>query len=88
MASAKGFRPLFQRYAKSGRRGLTTDLFHEVDSKDEIWEFIKGDLRVFCFMHKNLVILTHGAVKRSQRVDPQEVGTAARAKNLFLPKLS
>lgn len=86
-ASAFGFRSLFQRYADKGRRGVTAELFHEVDSKNDIWEFVKGDLRIFCFTRKNAIILTHGAIKKSQKVDPKEVSAAVRAKNLFLPKL-
>ncbi|RSF02739.1 type II toxin-antitoxin system RelE/ParE family toxin [Achromobacter aegrifaciens] len=87
-ASANGFRLLFQRYATGGRRGLTTDLFHEVDNKESIWEFVKGDLRMFCFMIGNNVILTHGAIKKGQRVNQQEVAAAVRARDLLLPKLS
>lgn len=84
-ATAKGFRALFRRYAEGGRNKLTAELFHEVDSENGIWEFVRGRLRVFCFMDGGrLLILTHGSVKKSQKVAPQEVARAARRKDAYL----
>jgi len=84
-SSAKGFRALFKRYAILGRQGLTTDLFHEVDKNRKICEFIKGRLRVFCFEDDGgIVVLSHGALKRSQKVATKEVNKAIRNKSLYL----
>lgn len=84
-AAAKGFRALFRRYAEAGRRNLNTDLFHEVDNKNGIWEFVRGQLRVFCFMDDGrLLILTHGTVKKTKKVDRQEVARAVRQKDVYL----
>lgn len=83
--SAKGFKALFVRYADNGRQGLTADLFHEVDKTEKIWEFIKGRLRVFCFEDGGgLVVLSHGALKKSQKVASKEVERAIKNKEKYL----
>lgn len=81
--SAKGFKKLFERFADGGRQKLTAELFHEVDNNESIWEFIKGDLRIFCFMEGNTVYLTHGAIKKSRKVDPAEVTRATNIKKII-----
>lgn len=82
---AKGFRALFRRYAEAGRGKLTTELFHEVDNENGIWEFVRGRLRIFCFMDSGrLLILTHGTVKKTKKVDRQEVARAIRCKESYL----
>jgi hypothetical protein len=85
-ASAKGFKALFRRYAEHGRQGLTEEQFHLANREESIWEFRKGALRVFCFMdnEEHLTVLTHGTVKRSQKVKPAEVTAAVAAKNRYL----
>lgn len=85
-ASARGMIKLFERYAEGGRNLLTSDNFHEANKEEGIWEFIKGRLRVFCFMdgEDRLVILSHGAIKKSQKADKLEVAKAARLKRDYL----
>lgn len=85
-ASSKGFKPLFTRYAEHGRNGLTAELFHEVNPKNEIWEFVKGDLRIFCFKDENHVVLTHGCIKKSQKVDQRQITIAVEAKKAYFKK--
>ncbi len=80
-AHAKGCYALFARYAEYGRDGMTADWFHEVDKQSGIWQFKKGRLRVYCFLDGgDLVILTHGSVKKSQKADPKEIGRAVLLK--------
>ena len=79
--TAKGFDALFRRYAELGRAGLTTELFHEVDKDHGIWEFIKGSLRILCFVAPDngaLLILTHSMIKKQQKTPPSEVNKAIR----------
>ncbi len=85
-ASAKGFKSLFKRYAESGRHNLTTSLFHEVDRNEKIWQFTKGRLRIFCYIDNDgkLLLLTHGAIKKSQKVAQNEVNRAIAVKNKYL----
>ncbi len=74
--TAKGFDALFRRYADLGRHGLTAELFHEVDKAHGIWEFIKGRLRVLCFVAPEdgaLLILTHSMIKKQQKTPASEI---------------
>lgn len=83
--SAKGFKALFDRYAADGTQNLSKALFHQVDTEHQIWEFIKGRLRIFCFMDGGkLLILTHGVVKKSQKVDPSAVASAVVLKARYM----
>lgn len=83
-AHAKGMRAFFVRYAQGGRATLTTEMFHEANKKEGIWEFRKGRLRIFCFMDGGrLVIATHGAIKKTQKSDPQEIARAIDMKQRY-----
>jgi hypothetical protein len=83
--SAKGMWALFDRYAEGGRQKLTAELFHEASRNDEIWEFIKGRLRVYCFIDDGaLVLLTHGAIKKTRKADGSEVARAVRLRNEYV----
>lgn len=74
--TARGFASLFERYASAGRTRLTSEMFHQVDSKNNIWEFVRGDIRIFCFKDGTAVVLTHATIKKTQKVNPQDVITA------------
>lgn len=81
--SARGFKGLFVRYSDKGRKGLTAEMFHEVDSGNGIWEFVKGDLRVFCFHDEGHIILTHGSIKKTQKVAQQDITAAVAIKKKY-----
>jgi hypothetical protein len=83
--SAKGMWALFRQYSREGRRGLTASMYHEASKSDQIWQFIKGRLRIYCFEDKGgLVVLTHGSVKKGQKADPTEVAAAVRVRNSYV----
>ncbi len=76
---------LFERYAVGGRQALTAELFHEAGDNGNIWEFVKGRLRVYCFKDDNgLVILTHGVVKKTQTTAQSDITRAVREKEAYL----
>lgn len=80
-AHAKGCYALFDRYAEYGRQGMMADWFHEADKQCEIWQFKKGRLRVYCFLDEgDLIILTHGSIKKSQKADSKQVEKAVKLK--------
>lgn len=85
-ASAKGFKPLFRRYAEDGRQRLTTDTFHHANAELDIWEFIKGQLRVYCFRDADdqLIILSHGVVKKTQKAKSQDIQRAVSLRQRYL----
>ncbi len=85
--SVKGLKVLFQRYGQLGRNGLTTELFHEVSKNEQIWEFIKGDLRVFCFKDPHdgsVVVLSHAIIKKGRKTKESDVTKAKSARNVYL----
>ncbi|WP_321931516.1 hypothetical protein [Paraburkholderia guartelaensis] len=80
--SVAGYKAVWARYAEHGRSAFTTELLHEVDKNDAIYEFIKGRLRVFCyFTGDGGVVLTNGTLKQGNKVDSAAVAQAIRAKN-------
>lgn len=80
-----GLKAIFERYSNKGKAGLTSDLFHEADKNEKIFQFIKGRLRIYCFVDNgNLIILTHGSVKKTQKADKQEVKRAIRVKQSYI----
>lgn len=83
-AHAKGCYALFARYAEFGREGMTSEWFHEANKQSGIWQFIKGRLRVYCFLDGgDLIILTHGSIKKSQKADPKQIERAVALKNQY-----
>lgn len=81
-ASALGFKPVFKRYAAGEQ--LPSALFHEANKEKKVWEFIKGDLRVFGFKDsRGSIMLTGACIKKGQKADPAEVERASRARSDF-----
>ena len=85
--AADGFRSLFEQYAREGRNGITAEQFHEADTSEGIWRFAKGKLRVYCFKdpdEKSLVLLTHGALKASQKTRKGDIQRAVGLRDKYL----
>ncbi len=84
-ATARGLYTLFERYAEHGRQQLSSSNFHEANKAEGIWQFIKGRLRVYCFIDSDggLVVLSHGSIKKTQKADPHEVARAVRLKKQY-----
>lgn len=82
-ASSRGFKALFLRYSQYGRHQLTAEMMHEANKNEGILEFIKGSLRIFCFVDGNAIVLTNGCIKKTQRADPQAVAESIRHKKSY-----
>lgn len=84
-ASVRGMRALFRRYACEGRAGLTTDQFHLANKEERIWEFVKGRIRIYCFEDSDgaLVILTHGAIKKTQKTARENLKKAVSIRDAY-----
>lgn len=84
-STAKGFKSLFERYARSGRRELTTALFHEADKSQGIWEFVKGSLRVYCMLDGdgNVLLLSHGIIKKGQKAKKSDIERAIALRDRY-----
>ena len=85
-ASAYGLFDLLERISKDGLRDIPTKLSHRVDENENIYELIKGDLRLFYFKSDEnfLIICTSALIKKSQTVDPKHVKKAIRLKHEYL----
>lgn len=75
---------LFTRTANHGALSNDTKFKH-LSGTDGLFEFkTNGGLRVFCFWDDgNLIICTHGVVKKSQKADPDEAKRAAKMKKEY-----
>ena len=75
-AHAAGMVQLFDRATARGPR-LGTAKCHQIDG--EIWELIKGSIRVL-FVHDGdqVLLLTHSFVKSSQKTPKKEINRAKR----------
>lgn len=64
---------------------MTGDSVHEADKLEGIWRFRKGKLRIYYFADnsKSRIILTHGALKKTQKAAKKEVSEAARTKERY-----
>lgn len=72
---------LLERVAVTGPP-RNTDVSHLI--QDDIWEFIKGRLRVFWFYDEGrVVVCTHGIVKKSQKTPKQAIEHAKQAREVY-----
>lgn len=79
--SAKGIVSLFKIYAENGRLrpyGLTKEQMHHANYDPDIFEFIKGDVRVFCFIDGNMIVLTNSGLKKGQKANKKDVAKALK----------
>ncbi len=82
-ASADGLLVLLERISKEGLSNISTKLSHRVDENENIYELIKGDLRLFYFKTAEdfLIICTSALIKKSNAVDQKHVRKAIRLKS-------
>lgn len=82
----RGAMSLFKTYAEHGKGrpyGVTNDQMHHAHYDPEILEFIKGDIRVFCFQDGNRLILTNAGLKKGQKADDKDVARAIRVREQY-----
>jgi len=61
-----------------------TTVSHQVDEEFQIYEYIKGDLRLVYFYDKGrTIILSHGFIKGGQDFPPAERDRARKAKTAY-----
>lgn len=81
-ASRRGLAVMIEAVAAEGLDNMPSSRCHEVDKKNGIYEFIKGDLRLFFFKGVNgdVAVCTAGVVKKGRKADKGAVERAARIK--------
>lgn len=84
-ASREGLAALLQRVAQLGLPVLSTKQAHEVNKPNKIYEFIKGDLRLFYFKGEGdmVVVCTTGTVKQGNKVNGKAVKDAIICKSNY-----
>ena len=84
-ATAVGLFALWRQIPAEGPRKLGTDLYHQLDSANEIYEFLKGNHRVLCFQTGGRVVLcSHLIRKKRNTVPAREIAKAVRLRNEYL----
>ncbi len=85
-AARSGLADLLDYVSQNGLSGLSSKLTHEVDKQRKIFEFCKGDLRLFYFKGQGgvIVICTSGLIKKGRRADKCAVAEAARYREDYL----
>lgn len=85
-ARAKGFSELFDRYAKGRSSLLSREHFHSAgDDEGCIYRFRKGNYRIYCFLDGgDVVLLTHGVKKKSNKTDPRDIRKAQRLRKQYI----
>lgn len=82
---AAGFVAFWEQIDIQGPRRLGTDIYHCVDDKNEIYEFIKGSHRLLCFVSEGrLVICSHIFRKKSQKTPKSETKKAIALRKKYL----
>ncbi len=84
---AQAFGPMFEQYAEYGRDGVTKKMFHEASSEHNIWQFKKGNYRLYCFKdpaEKRLIVLCHGALKRSKKAKKADIENAIQVRDRYI----
>lgn len=84
-ATVVGILALWERIPLEGPRRLGTDLYHCVDADHGIYEFIKGDLRLYCFEAKGrLVVCSHVDKKSTQKTKVRDKQRAIELRKRYL----
>ena len=85
VASADRLLNYFAKVAECGIDALNYKQCHVVDSKNKIYEFIAGKLRVLFFSGtpKSVVVCTHLFLKKTQKTPPSEIARAIRAQTQY-----
>lgn len=87
-ASREGLANLLVRVAASGLQVLSGKHYHKANTNDRytVYEFIKGDLRLFFFkgIGDVLIVCTTGVVKKGQKADKRAVAEAVEFQKSYL----
>ena len=83
----EALRSIFQMYAEKGRDGVTASMFHEANKAQQIWQFSKGNHRIYCFKdpdEKKLLLLGHGCRKTSKKVKRSDLKQVISLRDQYL----
>lgn len=81
----EGLLEMMYHIAERGLQNCPAGWSHEVSKKDGIYELIKGRLRLFFFKGsgRQIVVCTHGIMKKTQKASTHEVKRAKGYKDSY-----
>ena len=83
-ACVLGIVQFWKNIPRVGPRQLGPAIYHYVDEKNEIYEFVKGRLRVLCFQSDGAVcVCCHAFLKQSQKTPKAKVKRAVLIKKEY-----
>lgn len=84
-SNAAGLLVLMEQHCEHGPDQFNTAQSHYVDQREQIYEYIKGRLRLFWFEDDDrVVICMHGIIKKDQKTPRQEIERAKRVKAAYM----
>ncbi|SEI99350.1 Phage derived protein Gp49-like [Azotobacter beijerinckii] len=84
-SNADGILAMMEAHSEHGPEHFNTSQCHYVDQKEQIYEYIKGRLRLFWFEDDDrVVVCTHGIVKKDQKTPKRDIERAKRVKADYL----
>lgn len=66
---------LFKRFADFGEI-QNREKFKKI--ADDLFEFKSGQVRMFCFIERGMVVVTHGCIKKRDNINKAEIKRAER----------
>jgi hypothetical protein len=84
-ATRAGLVEMLKEVAQSGFHGVPGKWCHEANKKEQVYEFIKGPLRLFYFKGsgKQIAVCTGGARKKGNKADAGAVAFAAGMRKAY-----
>jgi hypothetical protein len=85
-ATRAGLIGMLQHVATNGFQGVPSKWSHEANKQEQVYEFIKGPLRLFYFKGKGkqIAVCTGGVRKKGDKADAGAVATAAGMRQAYM----
>ena len=89
-AAREGLLTMLETVAEKGLHGVSSKWIHEANKKDEIYEFVKGPLRLFFFKGTDgqIAVCTSGVRKTTQKADKSLVNKAAEMHKAYFSAIA
>lgn len=84
-ANIAGVMAMMEQHCNHGAEQFNTSQCHYIDQKEQVYEYIKGRIRVFWFEDdERVVICTHGILKKSQKTPKTDIQRALSIKAKYM----
>ena len=85
-SARSGLLQMLERVAEEGLDGIPSKWVHEANKQEHIYEFIKGDLRLFFFKGtgRQITVCTTGVMKSGRKADKAALTKAAKYRDDYI----